>query len=121
MSQRLIFDKYSIVRRLAVGGMAEIFLARQSGVAGFDRWVILKSILPNLAADENAVKMFLDEARLAATLNHPNIIAVYEVGRWEGSYFIAMEYLPGENLAILISAIRSARLQLPVSLAARII
>src|SRR5262245_16154008 len=111
-SGRPIFDKYAIVRRLAVGGMGEIFLARQSGVAGFDRWVILKSMLPSLATDEAAVDMFLDEARLAATLQHPNIIAVYEVGRWEGSYFIAMEYLPGDNLSVLMHAARAQRMEI---------
>lgn len=115
----LIFDKYSIVRRLAVGGMGEIFLARQTG--GLDRWVILKSMLPALAADEASVTMFLDEARLAATLSHPNIIAMYEVGRWEGSYFIAMEYLAGENLAVLNRASRDSGALLPLQVIVRII
>lgn len=115
----LIFDKYSIVRRLAVGGMGEIFLARQSG--GLDRWVILKSMLPALAADQASVTMFLDEARMAATLSHPNIIAVHEVGRWEGSYFIAMEYLPGENLAVLNRASRDLGAPLPLKAVGRII
>src|ERR1700753_2151459 len=99
----LIFGKYEILRRLAVGGMGEIFLARQtSGVAGFERLVILKSLLPDLAEQRHFVEQFLDEARVAATLNHPNIVAIYEVGLWQGTYFIAMEYIDGADVAALI-------------------
>ncbi|MEM6730760.1 MAG: serine/threonine protein kinase, partial [Myxococcota bacterium] len=75
-----VAGKYDIVRRLAVGGMGEIFLARQLGLEGFDRLVILKTLLPDLAEDEESVRSFLDEARIAATLNHPNIVGIYEVG-----------------------------------------
>jgi serine/threonine protein kinase len=95
---QLIFGKYQIVRRIAVGGMGEIYLARQTGLPGFERMVILKSLLPDLAAEESFVEQFLDEARVAATLNHPNVVAIYEVGQWEGIYYIAMEYISGRNL-----------------------
>jgi serine/threonine protein kinase len=64
--------KYELVRPLAQGGMAEIFLARQSGPAGFEKQVVIKRVLPHLAADKDFVEMFLDEARLAARLSHPN-------------------------------------------------
>ncbi|HEX4622164.1 MAG TPA: protein kinase, partial [Myxococcaceae bacterium] len=97
----LVFAKYQILRRLAVGGMGEVFLARQVGVQGFERLVILKSLLPDLAADPNFVQSFLDEARVAATLNHPNVVSIFEVGLWEGAYFIAMEYIDGSNLGDL--------------------
>ena len=120
MSQ-LIFDKYEVVRRLALGGMGEVFLARQTGVAGFDRLVILKSLLPELAEQEGFVDQFLDEARVAATLNHPNIVAIYEVGLWNGVYFIAMEYIHGEDLSRLALAASRAGENIPIQVAARIV
>ncbi|HEY3450623.1 MAG TPA: serine/threonine-protein kinase [Myxococcales bacterium] len=104
MDQPLIFDKYEVLNRIAVGGMGEIFLARQHGVAGFDRLVILKSLLPDLAEQPGFVEQFFDEARLLATLNHPNIVSIYEVGAWKGIYYIAMEYIAGETLAVLLRA-----------------
>ncbi len=104
MAQPLIFDKYEVLNRLAVGGMGEIFLARQHGVAGFDRLVILKSLLPDLAEQPGFVEQFLDEARLLATLNHPNVVSIYEVGAWQGTYYIVMEYIAGETLAVLLRA-----------------
>ena len=111
MSQ-LIFDKYEIIRRLAVGGMGEIFLARQRGVAGFDRLVILKSLLPDLAEQPGFIDQFLDEARVAATLNHPNIVSIYEVGAWQGVYFIAMEYINGDSIAGILPVALKARVSL---------
>src|SRR5689334_3384878 len=80
VSKDLIFGKYEILRRLALGGMGEVFLARQTGVVqGFERLVILKSLLPELAEQDGFVDQFLDEARVAATLNHPNIVQIFEV------------------------------------------
>jgi eukaryotic-like serine/threonine-protein kinase len=117
----LVFGKYQIIRRLAVGGMGEVFLARQSGVAGFDRLVILKSLLPDLASQEDFVHQFLDEARVAATLNHPNIVSIYEVGLWNGTYFIAMEYIRGDNLARLQRVAERVKKRLPVDVAAYIV
>lgn len=120
MSQ-LIFDKYEVVRRLALGGMGEVFLARQTGVAGFDRLVILKSLLPELAEQEGFIDQFLDEARVAATLNHPNIVAIYEVGLWNGVYFIAMEYIHGEDLSRLALVANRHGESIPVQVVTRII
>jgi serine/threonine protein kinase len=114
----LVFGKYQIMKRLAVGGMGEVFLARQHGVAGFDRHVILKSLLPDLAADPKFVESFLDEARVAATLNHPNVVSIYEVGHWEGQYFIAMEFIDGRNLADVRKAAPNG---LPVHVTLRIV
>lgn len=116
----LIFDKYEIIRRLAVGGMGEIFLARQRGVAGFDRLVILKNLLPDLAEQPGFIDQFLDEARVAATLNHPNIVSIYEVGAWQGVYFIAMEYINGEAVSQLMGMCAKQGLGLPYPLAVRI-
>jgi eukaryotic-like serine/threonine-protein kinase len=96
------FGRYTLVAKLATGGMADIFLARYEGVAGFERPVVVKRILPQLAEDEQFVSMFLDEARIAARLTHPNICQVYELGRIEGRYFIAMEYLEGVPLTSIL-------------------
>jgi serine/threonine-protein kinase len=93
------FGKYSLVARLATGGMAEIFLARLQGAAGFEKLVCIKRILPHLARDKQFVAMFLDEARIAARISHPNVCQVFELGELEGSYYIAMEYLEGVPLA----------------------
>jgi len=118
---KLIFDKYEVIRRLAIGGMGEIFLARQSGVPGFERLVVLKSLLPDLAEQKDFVDMFLDEARVAATLNHPNIVSIYEVGLSGGTYFIAMEYIEGENLARILQAVVEANERIPYGITAQII
>lgn len=115
-----IFDKYEVVKRLAFGGMGEVFLARQTGVAGFDRLVILKSLLPHLAEDDHLVDEFLNEARLAATLNHPNIVSIYEVGRWRDVYFIAMEYIPGEDLGRLRRMAKEQHKKIPLRAAVRV-
>ncbi len=92
---RHVFGKYSLVAKLATGGMAEIFLARLQGAAGFEKLVCIKRILPHLARDQQLVEMFLAEARIAAQISHPNVCQVFELGEIEGQYFISMEYLEG--------------------------
>lgn len=94
--------KYEIVTFLASGGMAELYLARARGIEGFEKVVALKRILPKLADDEEVVTMFLDEARLAATLHHPNLAQVYDIGKEGLSYFFTMEYIHGEDLDTLV-------------------
>jgi serine/threonine-protein kinase len=99
--------RYEVVSHLATGGMAQIYLARQTGLGSFERHVVLKTILRERSADQRFVTMFLDEARLAATLNHQNVAQVYEVDQADGAYFMAMEYVHGENTrAVLETAIR---------------
>jgi len=93
------FGKYTLVAKLAIGGMAEIFLARLSGAAGFEKLVCIKRILPQYARDPQFVSMFLAEARIAAQISHPNVCQVFELGEIDGRYFIAMEYLEGVPLA----------------------
>jgi len=94
---------YAVLRRLDVGGMAEVFLAQHRGEGGFSKRVVIKQLLPDLARDQKVVRMFLDEARLAARLSHPNIVQVNDVGdSGGGAYFIAMEYLDGESLRSLL-------------------
>jgi serine/threonine protein kinase len=107
-------DKYQIVAPLAVGGMAELYLARIRGTAGFERLCVVKRILPQHARDDMFVKMFLDEARLAATLRHPNVIDVYDVGMGKGRYYFVMEYVHGQDLAALIAAARAQKRGLKV-------
>ncbi len=116
-----VFGKYEIQRRLAIGGMGEVFYAVQKGVPGFERPVILKSLLPELAAQSDFVEQFLDEARVAATLNHPNVVSIYEVGHWNEAYFIAMEYIRGRNLSQLLRKAQEHQESFPAVVAARII
>ncbi|MFH1808316.1 MAG: PEGA domain-containing protein [Pseudomonadota bacterium] len=119
--ENLVFGKYRVIRRIAVGGMGEIFLARQTGVAGFDRLVILKTMLPDLVEEEGFLDQFLDEARVAATLNHPNIVNIYEVGQWQGVYIISMEYIKGDHLGRLIQSSIKAKKPIPYLVASKIV
>ncbi|MBL8957452.1 MAG: serine/threonine protein kinase [Myxococcaceae bacterium] len=117
----LVFDKYEVLERLAAGGMGEVLLARQvGGVEGFERLVILKTLLPELASDPSFINQFVDEARVVATLSHPNVVSVFEVGVWDGTYYLAMEYIPGPNLAQLRSAAAKAGRVMPLVLCAQI-
>ncbi|MFL5355204.1 serine/threonine protein kinase [Archangium sp.] len=93
-----LFGKYQLLKKLATGGMAEVWLARQKGIEGFAKSVVVKRILPHLAEDREFVDMFGNEARIAARFNHPNIAQVYEFGEANGTYFIAMEFIHGEDL-----------------------
>lgn len=89
------FGKYTVLSRLATGGMAELFLAREEGVAGISKTVVLKCVLPHLAQKDEFLTMFLDEARVATHLSHPNIVQIHEVGAVKDVYYIAMEYIRG--------------------------
>jgi serine/threonine protein kinase len=93
---------YEIVRRIARGGMAEIFLARTSGPSGFEKLLVLKKILPKYANAPRMVQLFLDEAKLAASLDHPHIAQVYDIGMVDGSYFFTMEYLHGQDVRSML-------------------
>src|SRR5579859_8160021 len=83
--------KYTLLRKLAQGGMAELFLAIQRSVAGFEKLIVIKRILPAMNQDRAFIDMLLHEARIAATLSHPNIVQIFDVGQVDGTYFIAME------------------------------
>lgn len=98
-----LLGRYRLMQRLARGGMAELFLAKATGIESFEKIVVLKRILPHLADDEEFIRMFLREAKLAATLNHPNIVSVHDIGSVDGEYFFTMEYLHGENLRHIIA------------------
>jgi serine/threonine protein kinase len=101
------YGKYEIVGRLATGGMADLFLARKSGPSGFETLAVVKRIRPHLAASPEFVRMFLDEARLAAQLRHPNVVSVYDAGQERGEYFFVMEYVHGRDLRAIIDAARA--------------
>lgn len=92
------FGKYQLEKKLATGGMAEVWLARQTGIEGFARHVVIKRILPHLAEDPEFVQMFLNEAKIASRFNNPNIAQIYDLGEQGGTYFIAMEFIHGEDL-----------------------
>ena len=94
--------KYEILALLALGGTAEIYLARIAGAAGFEKYVVVKCLHDHLADDQTFVKMFLDEARLAATLDHSNIVQTMELGEYENRYFMVMEFLAGLSLAMIV-------------------
>lgn len=113
--------KYRIIKRLAIGGMSELFLARVIGAEGFERHVVVKRMLTRLATSSNFVEMFLDEARLTARLHHPNIVQVYDLGQHDGAYFLAMEYLHGPNLQTILRAAKQAKQLFPVKHALTIV
>ncbi|MCK6575571.1 serine/threonine protein kinase, partial [Myxococcota bacterium] len=115
------FGKYTLLRRLATGGMAEIFLARQIGVGGFEKDVVVKRLLPEHAAHPDFVSMFLDEARIAAHLTHPNIAQIFDLGQEGDDYYIAMEYVRGADLRRLCSQGIAEGNYLPLHLAIRTI
>ena len=106
--------KYRLLRRLARGGMAEIFLAHATGIEGFEKLVVIKRILPEFVGNPEFVRMFLDEARLAATLHHPNIAQVYDVGMSAGQYFFAMEHIHGQDLRSILVTLAKARGTMPL-------
>src|SRR5213078_4753438 len=99
--------------------MAEVFLAQQKGLEGFDRRVAVKRILPHLADTPDFVKMFLGEARLAAQLTHPNVVHIYDFGKVENDYFIAMEYVDGVHAGQLFKQ-GEQRDRMPPTLIARL-
>ncbi len=110
------FGQYTLLERIAVGGMAEVWKARMRGLEGFQKTVAIKKILPHMTHNSEFVSMFIDEAKLAAQLSHPNIIHIYDLGKIANDYFIAMEYVEGRDLRTLGNLARQKRLPLPVGL-----
>src|SRR5256712_12376168 len=113
--------KYKLLRLIASGGMAEVYLARQAGAAGFEKLVCLKRILPHLARDRQFVEMFLNEARLAARLDHPNIVSIHDLGETNGNYFIAMEFIDGPSLRAIAKRAQEQGEILPIPEVCKII
>ncbi len=102
LSPGTTFGPYCILSHLATGGMAEIYLARASKIRGFQRLVVVKRIRPDSAQNEEFVEMFLDEARLVASLQHAHIAQVFDIGEFEGNYFFTMEFVRGEEVASIL-------------------
>jgi serine/threonine protein kinase len=111
---------FEILRRLARGGMAEIYLARTSGPSGFEKLVVLKKILGKFADKPRYVQLFLEEAKLAASLDHPNIAQVYDIGMVDGSYFFAMEHLHGQDVRSILHRAWRIGERLPIEHAVQI-
>src|SRR4051812_9761096 len=121
MRQPTKFGKYLLLERIAVGGMAEVFVAKAFGVEGFERLLAIKKILPTLGEDRDFIRMFVDEARIAVQLTHPNIVQVLELGKHEGSLFIAMESVPGRALRQVRERCRKRREPMPLPQACLIV
>ena len=110
------FGDYSLLERVAVGGMAEVWRARRRGVEGFQKTVAIKRILSHLTDTSDFVDMFIDEAKLAAQLSHANITQIYDLGKADGDFFIAMEYVEGKDLRTLFKNLGAAGRSLPLGL-----
>src|SRR6266851_2488626 len=115
------FGRYELLKRLAGGGMGEVYLARQSGLDGFQKLLVIKTLLPHLCEDEEFITMFKDEARVTAQLIHPNICQVFEFEQVGGVFYMAMEYLRGEDLRRLWKACEQRGTPLRVPLICRVI
>ena len=116
-----MLERYVIIERMAVGGMGEVFLARQEGVGGFRRTVVLKKLLPDVEGNDDAARRLLDEARIVAALSHENVVAIIEVGTDQGLPVMALEYVHGDNAGTLRNRAGKRDLPIPVAVAARIV
>ncbi len=119
--QPIPFGKYLLVERLAQGGMAEVFRAVYQGAAGFEKQVAVKRILPVFDGTRDFVAMFVDEARIASSLTHVNIVQVSDFGELDGSYYLAMELVDGVDLGRLREAASRRGLRIPVPIVAYIV
>lgn len=115
------FGNYYLLEKVAVGGMAELFKAKQRGVHNFQKIVAIKRILPHLSDNDEFVTMFIDEAKLAAQLTHPNIVQIFDLGKASNAYYIAMEFVDGRDLRSLLRKVREYRIPLPENIAASVV
>jgi len=115
------YGRYQLIKKLATGGMAQIYLARQVGLEGFEKLLVVKRILPHLAENEDFITMFLDEARIAARLNHPNVVQIFDLGQQDDTFFIAMEYIHGEDVRKVWKQAEREGTGIPLPLICRII
>ena len=115
------FGPYRLLDRVAVGGMAEVFKAKRSGVEGFEKIVALKRILPHLSENKEFLTMFVDEAKMVAGLTHPNIVQIFDLGKIESSYYIAMEYVHGHDLRSIVKRTQHKGLRMPLDLSLRVV
>lgn len=113
-------SRYQVLGRLATGGMAEVWLARSVGVGGFEKLVVVKTILKNLAENPTFVQMFIQEARVAAMLNHPNCVQIFDCGQEGNTLYIAMEYIDGFSLSRVLQRAKEQNKRVPVEVISRI-
>lgn len=113
--------RYRIVRRLGAGGMAEVFLARSSGAEGIEKLLVVKRVLPSFVRNAKFRTMFIDEAKVAMRLNHPNIVQVYAFEQVREEFLLAMEYVDGLDLGRLVGAMRRAKRRIPFALSAYVV
>lgn len=118
--ETFFLGRYRVVDEIGVGGMASVHLARMDGPGGFQKWVAIKRIHPHLVEDDQFVDMFLDEARIAAGINHSNVAQVFDLGKDDNTYWIAMEYLHGEPLREVMRRCEERSTVISPELAARI-
>lgn len=111
------FGQYKLLEKIAAGGMAEVWKARMRGVEGFQKTVAIKKILSHMTDNSEFVGMFIDEAKLAAQLSHPNIVHIYDLGKIGRDYYIAMEFVDGKDLRSLMNAGRRKGVRMPLGLA----
>jgi len=114
------FGQYVLEECIATGGMAQVYKARMLGLEGFQKTVAIKRILPHLTNNAEFVKMFVDEAKLAAQLSHPNILEIYDLGKIDESHYIAMEHIEGRDLRSILDACRDREVAVPVPVALQI-
>src|SRR6188508_659316 len=112
------FGPYRLVRQIAVGGMAEIHLAKTAGIAGFEKYVALKMIHPNFAQDEQFIQMLIDEAKIAVQLQHVNIAQTFDLGRVGDTYYITMEFVDGADLYKILRRGSEQDLDMPLDVCA---
>jgi serine/threonine protein kinase len=115
------FGKYLLVHRVGTGGMAELFLAKQTGLKGFEKVLAIKKILPHLTQDPEFVSMFVNEGKLAALLTHQNIVQIFDLGHVDGAYYLAMEYVMGKDLRAVAARARERGGRLPIDHALSIV
>jgi serine/threonine-protein kinase len=114
------YGRYRLIERIGKGGMAEVFRAYVEGMEGYSDTFVIKRIRPEKSDSPELVRMFIDEARICGMLDHPNIVGVYDFGQVGGAYFMAMEYLRGRDLAVVLRALRLRLGAVPPPVAARI-
>ena len=115
------FGRYTLIERLAVGGMAEVFRAKIVSSHGFEKIIVIKRILPHLAADPSFVAMFIDEAKLMAQLTHPKVVQLLDFGDVGGQYFMALEYIDGNDALALLRSAAQKKVRVPVHLVVYVI
>lgn len=108
-----VFGKYYLIDRIATGGMAEIFKAKTFGVGGFENLCVIKRILAHLSENEQFVRMFMDEAKVSALLQHNNVVRIYDFGKLRANYFIAMECVEGKDVKLILRKLAERRKLLP--------